>query len=72
MNQALTREDVERMAAAASAGRDDYTTRVCATLLCRTHKTETEEFCSGRHDPAVLASAQWIASRLGKKLCASL
>lgn len=70
LEQALTREDVEKLAAASAA--DDYTTRICATLLCRTHKTATEQFFSGRHDPAVLASAHWIASRLGKKLCASL
>ena len=72
LEQALTRDDVENIMAAASAAGDDYTQRICAVLLCRTHKTATEQFFSGRHDPAVLASARWIASRAGKKLCASL
>lgn len=72
IEQALTREDVEAAAAAAAAAGDDYTQRICAILLCRTHKTATEEFFSSRHDPAVVASGQWIARIAGKKLCASL
>lgn len=72
MNEALTREDVEAAAAAAADAGDDYTQRICAILLCRTHKTATEQFFASRHDPAVLASGQWIARIVGKKLCASL
>lgn len=72
MNEALTREDVEAAASAAAAVGDEYTQRICAILLCRTHKTTDEEFFSSRHDPAVVASGQWIARIAGKKLCASL